>query len=127
MTTLTNTPWGNPDSGKHIGDGIVFYSTPSHGGYRVPAEKLAEMPKALREFRTFAGHGWYEEDCDAVIVILAFPHLFNPQHVFYAIDAVKSYRPYFDAVAPWLLTAEAVTVCHISALCDEEQRARRAA
>lgn len=85
-----HTPWGQADQETAYGpDGIVFVSTPSHGGFYVPREVVATMPAALYAINPFAGEGWYEEDCDAAIVPLAFPHLFKPRDV---AEAAKSAR-----------------------------------
>lgn len=69
-----DTPWGIADHVKDIGLGIKRVDTPSHGGYFVPDEMLKKMPPATH--KTFAGKGWYEEDCDWCMVVLSFPELF---------------------------------------------------
>ncbi len=68
------TPWGLADDKTIVTDGIVFYSTPSHGGYKVSKAILAVMPKHLVN-----DDGWYEEDCEWSKVCIAFPHLFPPE------------------------------------------------
>ena len=61
------TPWGKPDSVTEIADGIVYYTTPSHGGLRLSAERWAQLPSALADnFRTV---GWAEQDCETPLVI----------------------------------------------------------
>jgi len=69
------TPWGESDS-EHVhyrgtrGE-VVFYTTPSHGGFRVTGEFAKEIPEAFK-LQSFCGQGvdgWYEEDCDCVIPI----------------------------------------------------------
>ena len=83
------TPWGHADYIKHIAPGIIFVSTPSHGGYKVERDVLRTMPKKYR-----VGGGWYEEDCEAVKVVLAFPKYFSPDHV----EAAKeSYAYWFKS------------------------------
>ena len=64
------TPWGAPDNIEHVADGITWYDTPSHGGYHLSDERLAQLPPICRDTR--AGSGWFEEDCDAAIVHLFF-------------------------------------------------------
>lgn len=84
------TPWGQADQETAIGtDGIVFVSTPSHGGFYVPREVVATMPPSLYGINPFAGEGWYEEDCDWAIVLLAFPHLFTPREVQAAVSSAR--------------------------------------
>jgi hypothetical protein len=78
MAQFTETPWGAADQVSPIGDGIAYISTPSHGGVYVPPELNEQIPAEWREasWRGLAKAGWYEEDCDAAMVILTFPHSF---------------------------------------------------
>ena len=68
---------------------MMFYSTPGHGGFHVSELLLATMPEALRG-PTFSGPGWYEEDCDAVLVMVAFPERFTPEEVANADASLKN-------------------------------------
>lgn len=70
------TPWGQSDHEEVIAEGIVFYSTPSHGGIKVSRKVLATMPVELQNL-----DGWYEEDCEILKVILAFPQLFPKNNI----------------------------------------------
>ncbi len=94
---VVHTPWGRPDFTREIAPGIVRYDTPSHGGFYVSPERVAEMPKSLRDFQPFtktSGPGrWFEEDIDWTIVALAFPQFFEQDVVRFAGNALKSYRP----------------------------------
>jgi len=83
------TPWGEADSVHKVTDGIIFYHTPRHGGYLITDARREEMPEALREFQTFAGGNWYEEDCDAGLIVLAFPAHFSPYAVWTCLAHVK--------------------------------------
>jgi hypothetical protein len=92
------TPWGIPDTSEEIAPGIVFYSTPSHGGFWLSPERVAAMPKPLRDFVPFgglqAGPGrWFEEDCDWSVVALAFPQFFKPDDIDAALKTLERYRP----------------------------------
>lgn len=87
------TPWGFPDTVKQIAPGIVFYSTPSHGGYWLSDARVASMPRPLREFRPFAGPNFYEEDADWSIVALAFPQFFSDDALPAALETIKRYKP----------------------------------
>ena len=91
--TPIHTPWGVPDFVKEIAPGITCYSTPSHGGYHLSDARVASMPKPLREFKPWAGHGWYEEDCDWSIVALAFPQFFPADAIPAALTTLKHYKP----------------------------------
>jgi hypothetical protein len=84
------TPWGVADSVKHIGQGIKSVSTPSHGGYYVPESELAKMPPAA--LNTWAGRGWYEEDCDWCLVALSFPNLFEEDAISAAVKTCENWK-----------------------------------
>ena len=62
-----NTPWGKSDHSEELGDGIVFYYTPSHGGIHVNEKYRHLLPAAA--FSECSEFPWYEEDCDAPIVL----------------------------------------------------------
>lgn len=63
-----SSPWGAVQYGSVLADGIISVSTAGHGGVRISVERLRQMPPALRLGR----HRWFEEDCDAALVALAF-------------------------------------------------------
>jgi hypothetical protein len=67
------TPWGQAQQIEHIAEGIDFYTTASHGGYKISAERKKTMPEPYRSHKTFAGGLWYEEDCDWAVIALSFP------------------------------------------------------
>jgi hypothetical protein len=78
------TPWGSADGHRWLfvggeGESVEWFTTPSHGGFKVSDAARAKWPVALRDFRPFAGNGWYEEDCDWAIVAMAMPHLFSDE------------------------------------------------
>jgi len=118
-----DTPWGALHAVKDYGSGIKQYTTASHGGFHVPADMRVQMPAALQSHRCFNNYtGWYEEDCDWAVVALAFPDLFTPQNVMYAIETVVGWSAeYFGAVRAWLKTAEALEVCRIAAEYENSQ------
>ena len=84
MLTITHysekTPWGTPDHQQKIADGIIMYSTPSHGGYWVSPERLLAMPEQYRAC-SFTGDNWFEEDSSWCGVVLAFPEHFNADYL----------------------------------------------
>jgi hypothetical protein len=113
MNKRINTPWGlSDDAGTVIAPGIIAYTTPSHGGYHLSAERLAAMPAALRALRPFSGStGWYEEDCDWAIVVLAFPEHFQPAHVRDAIGMIEgNCWSHSLACRNWISTEGAATL-----------------
>lgn len=83
------TPWGKADHVTDIGRGIKCVSTPGHGGYFVPAETRKQMPPAA--LQTWAGPGWYEEDCDWALVALSFPELFPAEAIEHAKTTVSNW------------------------------------
>lgn len=96
----TTTPWGRADMVTRFARGINFYSTPGHGGFKVSDELNRRVPIELRE-QSFGGlglKGWYEEDCDAYIVITTFSEYFTPEEVSNAREALAKYLPVSVAV-----------------------------
>lgn len=76
------TPWGPADFATEYAPGLVFYSTPGHGGFHVSRERLAIMPEPYRSQTPFCRQaGWYEEDCDWAVVALAFPEVFTLKEI----------------------------------------------
>lgn len=69
----SRTPWGFAQSVRELEPGIVWVSTPSHGGFRLTDTLNRKIPNYLREGSTMREAGWYEEDCDAAIVMAVFP------------------------------------------------------
>lgn len=100
----TRTPWGTSDHQKSYARGITFYGTPRHGGFRVSDGRLAEMPEALRNFKS-TRPGWYEEDVEWCIVACAFPQFFAKE-VDHARQTMRDYYP--DTYEAW--TGETIPV-----------------
>lgn len=70
-----NTPWGKSDSKTNYLRGVSFVGTPGHGGFAVTSKAahqyLTAQARAKAEFRN--GYFFFEEDCDAFIVMLEIP------------------------------------------------------
>lgn len=127
-----NTPWGKADHQKRYGSApnyVMFYSTPSHGGFLVSFDMGEKMPPGLRAVPTWAGTNaygkWYEEDCDWAIVALAFPALFEPKQILAAVETANTVwadkgEEAMPVVRAWLRSAEAVGVCEIAARYEIE-------
>lgn len=99
------TPWGPTQDAEQIAPGIVFYSTAAHGGFHLNAERNAQVRDEFKKDDAFTDlrcKGWYEEDCDAAIVIFSFPEYFTPERYVLAVESLKSYHK--DA---WLAIASA--------------------
>jgi single-stranded DNA-binding protein len=80
---LMDTPWGESDSEHVYADGIVFYGTPSHGGFKLDGiredrleEMLMDIGLTTEQARMGYEPGWYEEDCCALAVLMMWPELF---------------------------------------------------
>lgn len=82
------TPWGNAQTAHVHAEGIVFYSTASHGGFKLDPERNALAHPAWRN-----RCGSYEEDCEAAKVIVTFPALFSEEAVEAAHPTLKNWFP----------------------------------
>ena len=95
----TNSPWGTDFHPAFIAEGIRGFTTSTHGGFGLSVERLATMPAPLRAISPFAGTGWYEEDVDWCLVVLAFPDCFSDSDCFHAIRTARG-AP-FAALVDW--------------------------
>ncbi len=113
----TSTPWGRSDDSKQERRGIVFYTTPSHGGYHLRRTRNAFVHPALRR-----ENGWYEEDCEYAIVHMTFPAIYTQKQVEDARATVRNYWPdeYTEA------TKEVVTLEQSSVLRERAARVKHA-
>jgi hypothetical protein len=84
------TPWGVAQSVKTIAPGIELIETAGHGGFRLSPERRQEMPEQYRNQQIFAGGNWYEEDCDAALVVASFPQFFKPETVQHCKEYLQS-------------------------------------
>ncbi len=67
-----NTPWGPSQSAVRYGEGVVFHSTSSHGGFHLTEDCNAQVLPLLR-----VSVGWSEEDVAWAAVATALPDLFT--------------------------------------------------
>jgi hypothetical protein len=76
----TTTLWGRADDSRQLTRGVVWYTTPGHGGLGVSlawaAQNLTPAAQELGE-RQY-GRLWYEEDCLCSIVFYEHPELDMP-------------------------------------------------
>jgi len=79
------SPWGVIQDIKTYENGILYVSTPSHGGMWVPDLLIDDMSKAAREYAAQWSHGWgdqwFEHDLAIAFVVGAFPKLFKLSEV----------------------------------------------
>lgn len=114
-----HTPWGFSDHSEEHAPGIIFYGTPSHGGFWLSQDRLLEMPEEIRTARgafKLTNSDWWEEDCDWSLVALAFPEYFKPGDCQCAIRiATQLSNPeilYFPGWIPWNLDVSAYLAEH---------------
>lgn len=83
----TQTPWGPSQSQREHAPGIVFYSTASHGGYKLSPERWAEFA-SIPHFAHWSQ--WLEEDCDACLVYLRWPELATDEQLHDAVCMART-------------------------------------
>jgi len=79
------TPWGLSDDKQIYSEGIVFYETSCHGGFKVNKKQNMKIPEFMRD----AG-GWYEEDSEWAKVAVSFPEIF-PLREFKLAEKILQY------------------------------------
>jgi hypothetical protein len=67
-----HSPWGAVETRHEIGRGVWRVTTASHGGMWVEPSRRADIPASCQS-TPYSGGGWFEEDCDALIVYFACP------------------------------------------------------
>lgn len=120
------TPWGPVQTVEQKAPGVLVVTTAGHGGIWLSPDRVAALPALLRHAPTFKPSGlpgrWFEEDCDAVLPVLALPDLWTPQAVWNAVRAARTYSgsdsdpyPLTMACRAFLATAEATPTLKIAA------------
>jgi hypothetical protein len=67
------TPWGQADFSTELSEGIISYSTPSHGGIWLSASRRKVVEAVIPGIKNFLGGlEWWEEDCDWAIPYVTF-------------------------------------------------------
>jgi hypothetical protein len=91
----TSTPWGRSDSQQAYAPGITFYSTPSHGGFKLDTERNAKVPDYMQAstINQQGRQGWYEQDCDWAIVAIVFPDAFSDEQREHARQTLRRWKP----------------------------------
>lgn len=72
IQSRADTPWGPSQGATVYAEGVVCYTTASHGGLHLSAARNRKVHPMLR----VAG-GFYEEDAAWAIVAITYPHLFT--------------------------------------------------
>jgi len=98
-----HSPWGVVEDFAKIGNGLFRVETPSHGGFWLSQERKAMMPDVVASVKTFGDlgdMGWYEEDCDWILPVLAFPWLFPDTDVARAVWIIQN-RKDLQSMKTW--------------------------
>lgn len=85
--TIKRSPWGEVDCQMFVAEGINFVTTPGHGGFKLDRKQNQQIPQCFRRKA-----GWYEEDCEAAIVIFFFPTFFSEKERQEAIASMMNYE-----------------------------------
>lgn len=88
MKSRIRTPWGDADYVKEYAEGITFYGTPGHGGFKLDRKHNAMVDSSWRK-----KSGWYEEDVEWAIAAFTFPNAFSESDRKQAEFTVKDYYP----------------------------------
>jgi len=102
----TWTPWGMADQSKKIARGIVFYSTPGHGGFKITEKRFQEMPDAIKKaIPKHRYYLWFEKDDAFCLVMLSFPSFFQESDIDCAKKTLKNWYPdiyeaFFEEIIP---------------------------
>lgn len=103
------TPWGATQQATEYAPGIVFHSTAGHGGFHLDAARMRQFRSRLPSFTTYAGGPWFEEDCDAAVVVVVFPEAFDDDAVRSCTEQIHSMAKggyeRFPVVSEWLNTS----------------------
>jgi len=89
---VTTSPWGPVQHTERVADGIVFVSTASHGGFVLSPKRLMEM-RARFKRNPYGRSRYFEEDCRAALVVIAFPELFRADQVDRAQACARVHYP----------------------------------
>jgi hypothetical protein len=73
-------PWGEIQFSEVVADGIAYHTTARHGGFVLSQERYEQMPEHLRNC-SYTKDQWFEQDCSAVAVYIAFPQFFSEEQV----------------------------------------------
>lgn len=89
------TPWGLSQESVEIMNGIVRYSTASHGGYFLMKAQNKQVPHYFKAitYMQLGKQGWYEEDEDWAIVAVVFPSCFHKDQLGRAQQILKRRQP----------------------------------
>lgn len=85
--------WGALNRRDAVAPGIDWIDGASHGGFILTADRVAAMPAELRA-ESFTSDNYFEEDCSAAAVLVAFPQYFDAERVARAAAHLNNIRAY---------------------------------
>lgn len=89
--SVKHSMWGPVQHENPVAEGITFVSTAGHGGYVLSNERADKLRATFPRFESsFSTTTEFEEDCDANIVVLAFPECFSDERVYFAVQMLSS-------------------------------------
>ena len=100
--------WGTLNRRDNVAPGIDWIDGASHGGFILTADRVATMPAELRA-ESFTQDNYFEEDCSAAAVLVAFPQYFDADRVARAAKHLDNVRAYRAAVAGEVARIDATT------------------
>jgi hypothetical protein len=100
--------WGTLNRRDAVAPGIDWIDGASHGGFILTADRVAAMPAELRA-ESFNYDNYFEEDCSAAAVLVAFPQYFDADRVARAAKHLDNVRAYRAAVAGEVARIDAAT------------------
>ena len=122
MTNGMETPWGRAQHTHRYSVEVVQVSTASHGGFIVTGGSKLLIRALWPWFEPFTGHGFYEEDCDWAVVVVAMQEHFTDEQVAAAVRTLRHWLDESDRARfiEWLdgakRTGAAEHVCNRAAL-----------
>lgn len=92
------SPWGAIDAVEILADGVVYVSTPSHGGAWLSPQAQLRMPQVIQPMH---GRQWFEEDCEIWAPVVVFRAHQPTSTRSAAISLLARCKPdWLDAIAP---------------------------
>lgn len=88
VTYHGQTPWGPAQVSTRYGNGVVFHSTASHGGFA-----LDDAALVMVDPRWGIDGRFFEEDADWAIVAFSFPKLFTKYERKRADEILRNWHP----------------------------------
>lgn len=83
-----SSPWGKIQEATELVPGAWVVHTAGHGGVKLDRKLNARVPESVRR-----PGGWYEEDCEWSVAVVALADVFDDKWVSQARKTAKSWYP----------------------------------